>query len=352
MEAKNWYIIILVVSLLVTIFSFINFIQFLNIRNDDDPTVSENSSLALIILNGLVTFCGFIISLYCIWQLVKKDNYEPKAFQTYRNEYKRTNADVPENPLEACDEIAKLKDNPQTDEEKDDTAKFSEANRYNKLNIDMRKFAADCNEFGITPDVYQKRYGVGLGERVDTELDKQVLPRRSTTGDSKGSSVSGSGAGPTGDMSGGGSGSGGGGSGSGGDGAVPTGDTSRTVPTDSPPGATMPYKSYTEMGASVYGASPLPSDTTPSRPIIDGSAPSMMMPPVATTMRGPVMMPPVATTARPVSSTRPAGAPISAGLVPSCDKYTTASDCRANKIRCKIENKADGITFNKCEPKY
>ena len=174
MESKNWYIIILVLSLIVTIFSLINFIQFLNIRNDDDPTVSENSSLALIILNAIVAFGGFIIALYCIWKLIKKDNYEPKTFQAYRNQYKKTNADVPENPLEACDEIAKLKT-------EDDLKNFNKSSRYPKLNIDIERFTAECKEYGITPEDYDKQFPAGS---TDAEGNYRIIDGKLVSGES------------------------------------------------------------------------------------------------------------------------------------------------------------------------
>jgi hypothetical protein len=158
MESKNWYIIILVIALIVTIFSLINFIQFLNIRNDDDPTVAENSSLALVILNAIVAFAGFILALYCIWKLIKKDNYEPKTFETYRNQYKKTNANVPENPLEACDEISKLGKGNTQEENKRRLDYFKDLRRYPKLNIDMERFTKECNEYGITPEEYDTKF--------------------------------------------------------------------------------------------------------------------------------------------------------------------------------------------------
>ena len=174
MEPRAWYIVILVVITVTAIISLINFIQLLKIYNDDDATISQNASLTVVVFNAILTFLSFAIGLYCIWKLVKKDEYEPDIFKAYKSDRKLQRLDVlPKEPLVACNDL------PLSYLAKDRSPEAkAKLTQYQKLNVDLEKFEKECNSNVALFKTFEKEESK-LNEKFNiteqlTDIQKQI----------------------------------------------------------------------------------------------------------------------------------------------------------------------------------
>lgn len=158
MEPKTQYWIVILITTLITIFSIINFAYFLQLHNDDNPDVSSEAPIWVIVINGLVILAGIVVIIYCIVKLNKRQDVEAKIFKHFRDDVNQNKA-VLQNRFNNIGEPALVCDKLNSDVGPDgiitNPKDFENIiNGFQNLGLNIYEFVNECEAQGlITKDV-------------------------------------------------------------------------------------------------------------------------------------------------------------------------------------------------------
>ncbi len=172
MEPKTQYIIVILITTLITIFSIINFAYFLQLHNDDNPDVSSEAPIGLIVINGLVVLAGIVVIIYCIVKLNKRQDVEAKIFKHFRDDVNQNKAVLQNRfnnvgePALVCDKLNSDVDNNGQVINKQDFDNI--VNGFQNLGLNIYEFVSECEAQGLL-----KKSEVGDGSAVRSALNQK-----------------------------------------------------------------------------------------------------------------------------------------------------------------------------------
>jgi hypothetical protein len=153
MEPKTQYLIVLLITIIITVFSIINFAYFLQIHNDDNPEVSKEAPIGLIVINGVVVLAGIIIIIYCIVKMNKSDTVEAKIFKHFRDDVSENKA-VLKDRFSGISEPGLICDGMNSAVKEDGTVlkekEFQNlVNGFQNLGLNIYEFVNECEAQGL-----------------------------------------------------------------------------------------------------------------------------------------------------------------------------------------------------------
>jgi len=174
MKPTTQYGIVFAITLLILIFSVINLAYFIQIRNDENPEVSSEAPIGIIVMNGIIVAIGLGICIYCIVNIFKSEKtVEAKIFKHFRDDVSQNKAVLQNRfggvgePGLVCDKLNSAVDsngnviNPEVFE--------NILNGFQNLGLNIYEFVNECEAEGLI----NKQNVFGASSAVQAALNQK-----------------------------------------------------------------------------------------------------------------------------------------------------------------------------------